>query len=83
MYFIHFSNYKYGKGHQNNPQTPRILPRRDNAPGFEIPGSAPVEDLKAREFRKMPNSYMHWNSVSMGVLVGVVSTDPPSPSPSP
>ena len=28
------------KGHQNKPQTPRILPRGDRAPGFEIPGSA-------------------------------------------
>ena len=40
MYFIQYSNYKYVKGHRNNPQTPRILPRRDHAPGFEIPGSA-------------------------------------------
>ena len=43
MYFIYFSNYKYVKGHQNNPQTPRILPRRDHAPGFDIPGSASDE----------------------------------------
>ena len=34
-------------GHQNNPQTPRILPRWDHAHGFEIPGSATVLDLKA------------------------------------
>ena len=25
-------------------QTPRILPRRDSAPGFEIPGSATWKD---------------------------------------
>ena len=49
MYFIH-SNCKYVKGHQNNPQIPRILPRRDHAPGFEIPGSATVLDLKATDF---------------------------------
>ena len=30
----------YVKGHQNNPQTPRILPCLDRAPRFEIPGSA-------------------------------------------
>ena len=29
---------------------PRILPRRDHAPGFEIPGSAIVLDLKATDF---------------------------------
>lgn len=28
------------KGNENNPQTPRILPRRDRTPGFEIPRSA-------------------------------------------
>ena len=28
------------KGTSKQPQTPRILPRRDRAPGFEIPGSA-------------------------------------------
>ena len=56
MYFIHYSNYKYVKGHQNNLQTPRILPRRDHAPGFEIPGSATVLDFKATDF-EMPNSH--------------------------
>ena len=50
MYFIHYSNYKYVKGHQNNLKTQRILPRRDHAPGFEIPGSATVLDLKAIDF---------------------------------
>ena len=29
---------------------PRILPHRDHAPGFEIPGSATVLDLKATDF---------------------------------
>ena len=38
----------YVKGHQNNPQTPRILTRRDHGPGFEIHGSATVLDLEAR-----------------------------------
>ena len=28
------------KWHQNNRQTPKILPHRDRAPGYEIPGSA-------------------------------------------
>ena len=37
-------------GHQNNLKTPRILPRREHAPGFEIPGSATVSDLKATDF---------------------------------
>ena len=50
MYFIHNSNYKYVKGHQNNLQTPRILPRRDHALGFEIPGPATILDLKATDF---------------------------------
>ena len=35
----------YVKGYQKNPHTPKILPRRDRAPGFEIPGSAPVNYL--------------------------------------
>ena len=38
-----FSNYKsiwYMWKNENNPQTPIILPRRDHAHGFEIPGSA-------------------------------------------
>ena len=50
MYFIHYSNDKYVMGHQNNLKTPRILPRREHAPGFEIPGSATVSDLKATDF---------------------------------
>ena len=28
------------RGHQNNPQTPTILRRRDRASGFEIHGTA-------------------------------------------
>ena len=32
------------EGASNNPQTPRILPRRDHAPVLEIPGSATVLD---------------------------------------
>ena len=43
MYFIHYSNYKYVK-------TPRILTRRDHAPGFKIPESATVLDLKPTDF---------------------------------
>ena len=81
MYFIHNSNYKYVKGHQNNLQTPRILPRRDHDPGFEIPGSATVQDLKATDYdhvnSRLPNSNSRRNSVSMGVGVGVVSPAPP------
>ena len=50
MYFIHYSNYKYVKGNQNNLQTPRILTRRDHAPGFKIPESATVLDLKPTDF---------------------------------
>lgn len=37
--FIRYSQTKhnvYGKGHQNIPQTSRILPRRDHAQGLEI-----------------------------------------------
>ena len=42
----------YVKGHPNNPHTQRILPRRDYAPNFEIPGSATGLDLKATDFQK-------------------------------
>ena len=66
------------KGHQNKPETPRILPRRDHVLCFEIPESATVLDLKA-DFdhvnSKMPNSNMRRNSVSMEVGAGVVSPD--------
>ena len=31
----------YVKGYQNNTQNPNIIPRRDRAPRFEIPGFAP------------------------------------------
>ena len=47
--------FVYVKGHQNNPHTPRILPRRDYAPGLEISGSATVLDLKAIK-RKLKDS---------------------------
>ena len=53
MYFIPYSTYKnisYLWRDQNNPQTSRILPRRHHAPGFEIPGSATVLDLKPTDF---------------------------------
>ena len=68
MYFIHYSNYKYVK-------TPRILTWRDHVPGFKIPGSATVLDLKS--ISKMPNSHRRWNSVTMRVGVGVMSPQPP------
>ena len=70
------------KGHQNNPQTPRNLPRWDHAPGYEIPGFATVLDLKATDFDhinyKICLTHRRRNSVSMGVGVSVVS---PAPTP--
>ena len=43
MYFNHYSYYKHigyvGRGIKTNPR-PKILPRWDRAPGFQIPGSA-------------------------------------------
>ena len=51
---------------------PRILPRRDQAPGFEIPGSAFVLDLKATDFDNVNSK----NSVSMELGVDVVPTQP-------
>ena len=50
-----------GASKQSQDSTPRILPRRDHVPGFDIPGSATVKDLKATDFDhvslipKMPN----------------------------
>ena len=32
------------KGHQNNSQTPRILPCEDHASGFEIPESTTAQE---------------------------------------
>ena len=40
----------YVKRHQDNPQTPKILPHWDHAHGFVIPGSATVLDLKVTDF---------------------------------
>ena len=45
----------YVKGHQNNPQSQRILSRRDHAPGFEMDGSDSGLYLKATDLQKCIN----------------------------
>ena len=50
MQCLQYENIWYmWKGHQNNPQTQRILPHWVHAPGFEISGSAPVLELQTTD----------------------------------
>ena len=53
------------KGHQNNPQSPRILSRRDHTTGFEMDGSDSVIYLKATDLQ-MHKSQRRRNSFSGG-----------------
>ena len=46
--FTSLTTKTYGMCEGASNQTPelRIIPRRDRAPGFEIPGSAPEDDIQ-------------------------------------
>ena len=63
------------KGHQNNPQSQRILSRRDHAPGFEMDGSDSVLYLKATDLQKCINHkgvetrFLRWGG-GMGCVCG-------------